>query len=869
MSSTRTMYSCFRCVLNSLQVKILILILGLSYATSLEGQIYVSPKGNDTAAGTLGHPVRSLAHARDLALKQQQRKVLVDGGTYRLHEPLELSQRDSGISFSAIKGTRPVLSGAVRVGGWVKIDAARNLWRADAPKELMNSRQMYVNDARAARTRGRVPIALRITATGYIAADGAMASWKNPSDIEFVYTGGNNIWSEHSEGLGSWTEPRCPIQSISGVTITMAQPCWDNSTKRVMLPSGARTANLVGPSSVGKLPEYVENAFELLGTPGQWYFDRGAREIYYVPRAGEDMRTADVEIPVLETLVKAEGSVTSPIQDIVFSGLQFSYATWLGPSSNEGFSEIQANYQVTGKDGYSHQALCSLVPSGTCPYGAWTPAPGNLDFLFAHNVQFLNDTFVHLGAAGLALSNGAQNNLVQGCIFADISGNGLELGGVDAPLAPIAEFTSNNRIENNLFRNVGAEYRGGIPIVVGYARNTVIAHNQIDHIPYAAISMGWGGWPDKINQAGQANNSAGNIVRDNLIHDLMLVLSDGGGIYTQGLTGTDLARGEKITGNVIYNQYSSGHAIYSDNGSSMMTINGNVMFNTNHDNWGSRHRDYYDGQDGKDFDPIIVENNYWQQGDADSSSKNVVEKNNHLIASLAEVPRSILDNAGFEPAYKTKLEQRYAQLVQAIRPEAPSRVAAAPGNGFAYVTFNPPVANGLSPVLAYTATASTGAKATITSEEFLKLAYLRVPSLANGKPVTFTVTATSAAGTSVPSLPSSAVTPASRVVTPLPAPSGVSAHSGEHGNVSIHFQDPAVEHKGEDPSPITAYVVTIEPGGRKVNFTGRNVLTLQEGRHLTFKVISGLKPGMYTFRIAAVNEAGEGEFATTAPVEIR
>jgi len=122
-----------------------------------------------------------------------------------------------------------------------------------------------------------------------------MASGKNPTGIEFVYTGGNSIWSEHSEGLGSWTEPRCPIASIQGTTITMAQPCWDNSTNRVMLPNGARTANLVGPMSVGKRPEYVENAYELLGTPGQWYFDRPARTLYYVPRSGENMHTADVE----------------------------------------------------------------------------------------------------------------------------------------------------------------------------------------------------------------------------------------------------------------------------------------------------------------------------------------------------------------------------------------------------------------------------------------------------------------------------------------------------------------------------------------------------------------------------------------------
>jgi hypothetical protein len=368
--------------------------------------------------------------------------------------------------------------------------------------------------------------------------------------------------------------------------------------------------------------------------------------------------------------------------------------------------------------------------------------------------------------------------------------------------------------------------------------------------------------------AGQANNSARNIVRDNLIHDLMIVLSDGGGIYTQGLTGKDLANGEKITGNVIYNQFSSGHQIYSDNGSSMMTIRGNVLFNTNHDNWGTPHHDYYDGQDGRDNDPLTIEDNYWQQGDEDSAKGNVTIKGNHLIDSLAEDPQSILNNAGLEPAYRSGLEQRYAQLSPVSAPEAPSHLAAAPGNGFAYVSFAPPVANGNLPVLSYTVTASTGAKTTVSAEEFMKLAYLRFPALTNGKAVSFSVTASNAAGTSVPSISSLAVTPKQRAVKAPSAPSAVSANAGEHGEVSIHFQNPSVEHKDEDPSPITAYAVTVEPGGRKEMLTGRNIITLQDGKRTTFKVISGLKPGTYTFRVAAVNEAGEGKATTTAPVVI-
>jgi len=837
-------------------------------------QIYVSPRGNDAHKGTQANPVRTLERALALSRSTGQNRIVLGGGTYRLAAPLHLLPSDSGakgreLIFAAAPGEHPIVSGAVRIEHWTLQNAKQHLWSAPVPASILNSRQLYINGIRASRAQGRLPVELKETPTGYTASSDMMASWKNPSDIEFVYTGGNSIWSEHSEGLGSWDEPRCPIASINGTTITMAQPCWDNSTKRVMLSNGARTANLVGPMSVGKRPEYVENAYELLGTPGQWYFDRPAHRVFYVPRPGEDMHTADVEMPVLETLVEADGTAEGPVHDVEFAGIEFAYATWLAPSSDEGFSEIQANYRVTGLDGYSRQGLCTLVPDGRCPYGDWTPEHGNLDFRFAHGVRFAGDTFAHLGGAGLALGDGAQNDVIEDSLFADISGNGVELGGVDAPLAPVAEFTANDRIVNNLFRNIGAEYHGGIPIVVGYARNALIAHNQIDHVPYAAISMGWGGWPDKIHQAGQANNSANNVISDNLIHDLMLDLSDGGGIYTQGLTGDDLADGEKVTGNVVYNQYSSGHEIYSDNGSCMMTIRGNVMFNTNHDNWGSRHRDYYNGQGGKDYDPLLIEDNYWQQGDADTSKGNVTESGNHLIASLDQVPHAVLADAGIESKYRGKLERRYAELVADAKPAPPSRVAAAPGNGFAYVTFSPPVFEGSAPVTSYTVTASSGAHVTVSAVGFLKLAYMRIAPLANGQPVTFTVTASSAAGSSVASMPSLSITPEQRTVTPPPPPSGVSIHPGEHGNVSVHFQDPAVSHRPEAPSPITAYVVTVEPGGRTYTFTGRNVLTLQDGRHTTFKVIPGLKPGSYTFHVAAVNQAGPGEPAVVGPVDVR
>ena len=40
------------------------------------------------------------------------------------------------------------------------------------------------------------------------------------------------------------------------------------------------------------------------------------------------MTTADVEAPVLQTLVQGVGTATSSLRDITFSGLTFAYATW-------------------------------------------------------------------------------------------------------------------------------------------------------------------------------------------------------------------------------------------------------------------------------------------------------------------------------------------------------------------------------------------------------------------------------------------------------------------------------------------------------------------------------------------------------------
>ena len=651
-------------------------------SAAVAGTFYVSPTGSDSNPGTQAAPVRTIGRAQALVRTVNQNMtadvtVVMEDGFYRMSSPLTLTAADSGtgghnVVWTADTGARPVLAGSVRISGWHPMSSGSPIWVAQAPAGL-RTRQLYVDGVRAVRATGALPNALTgQDATGYSGGGAALAGWRNPSgakpQLEFVYRG----------GLGAWTEPRCPVAGFSGDAVTMAQPCWTNSTARAGSFPDGRAYNLVGRSSITEQPASVENAFQFLGagTPGQWFLDQGDSKLYYVPRSGQDLTTADVEAPVLEKLVTGGGSASAPLHNVTFNGIQFSYATWLGPQfhtqgTSDGFSEIQANYQVTGADGAASQGLCHVPPSsytlGTCPYAAWTQIPGNVSLTYDQRIRFTNDAFVHLGAAGLTLGDGSQNDLVKGDVVTDVSGSGIQLGNVDMPTATGTSQTSGNVVSDNHVFDVPVEFRGGIGIDSGYTAGDTISHNQIDHTPYTAISQGWGGWPDKEKEAPQANFSHGNTISDNLIFDHMSLLNDGGGIYTQGITGTSLSAGEHVTGNLIHDQAGSGHVIYTDNGCTFETITGNAVYNNlKAQAWASRHTDYAPGATTT-YDPTDVEGNYFQNPAGYTTGGGVTVAHNTTISGASGVPASITDNAGIEAAYRGVL-----QWVQAPLPPAGS-----------------------------------------------------------------------------------------------------------------------------------------------------------------------------------------------------
>jgi hypothetical protein len=193
-------------------------------------------------------------------------------------------------------------------------------------------------------------------------------AWQNPQEIEAVI-------------LTQWKMMRVPLSAIGLNLITMQQPAWDNANVYFDI-----LTNEPGEWSFFQVT-WFENTLAFLTEPGQWYLDYSDNYLYYIPLSGEDITTADVELPILETLIEGQGTVDQPVHNIRFEGLTFSYATWLGPSGSNGYVSDQRGQLLVGS-GHTVNYI------GHDQYVV--PTPANLPFIFSNNITFYGNIFQHL-----------------------------------------------------------------------------------------------------------------------------------------------------------------------------------------------------------------------------------------------------------------------------------------------------------------------------------------------------------------------------------------------------------------------------------------------------------------------------------------
>lgn len=507
--------------------------------------LYAAPNGHGTSC-TVARPCTPEG-ARDLArtVTGREVRVLLKDGTYRLDEPLKLGAADSGVTWAAAPGARPVLSGGQDITGWRQ--NTDGTWSAGVPAGI-TPRQLFVDGKRATRARGEACAAATCDATK-TGMTGATATgidgWQRPTDAEAVIR-------------VRWRNYHCRIAAVSGDTLTFAQPCWTNSAGGTQRTGPSWDSTTVDSNRYSGVA-FFENAPELLDRPGEFVWNSTDRTVTYLPRKGENMRHAQAITPHTEQLLVVDGA-----HDVTVSGVAFAYAAYRQPGTDEGYAGMQAGLTLTGATGPVDHAGRFY----TKPAAAVTVRGGR-------GVSIDRTRFTHLGGAGAILEAGTQDSSLTRSSFTDLSSGAVYVG--DTEPMPGTELTGErNTVAYNTISRTGVEYTDAVGIWAGYEAELTVDHNSLDHLPYSGISVGWG-WNQPEAQTSVLRD---NKVTNNRITDVMEVAQeqhDGGAIYTQGAQPGTVLSGNYINRSAYGNTERDGNGIYLDEQSSHITVEKNVI----------------------------------------------------------------------------------------------------------------------------------------------------------------------------------------------------------------------------------------------------------------------------------------------------
>jgi len=515
-------------------------------AESKEYAFYVAPDGSDQNEGSQLHaPFATLQRARD-AIRELKKTQALDGpitvylrgGTYAVTQPLLLEAQDSGtaacpVTYTSYQDERPLLSGGRVIGGWKRHSA--NIWATQIPavkSQAWDFIQLYVDGQ--LRRRARTPNTGFYRVTGF--PDGGREVHYHTDCQRFEFKPGDirSDWTnlEDVEVIvyHFWTDSHLPIQSIDAEANIVT---FRHKAGKVFTDD----------FSSGGARYVVENVFEALDRPGEWYLNRKTGTLYYMPLPGEDMNQVEVTAPVAPAFIRMQGRALERefVEHIRFSGLSFMYTNWRLPPGNsndrQGSASVPAAITLTG----------------------------------ARHCTFAGCVMRNLGTFACEISSGSQYNSFTHNHISAIAAGGFRINGGSEKDPPLLR-TGYNRVSDNRLHHYGELYPSAVGVLLMHTFGNEVTHNDIHHGWYTGISIGW-------HWGYQRSISRDNMIAFNQIHDIgQGLLSDMGAIYTLGL-----APGTVIRNNLIHdvnaNHY-GGWGIYHDEGSSHILVENNIVYNT-------------------------------------------------------------------------------------------------------------------------------------------------------------------------------------------------------------------------------------------------------------------------------------------------
>ncbi|MBQ4088055.1 MAG: S-layer homology domain-containing protein [Clostridia bacterium] len=624
--------------------------------------IYVDAEnGNDKNDGTEHAPYKTI-YAAQKRVRQVNKTMTNDifvyiRGEHYMDRPLEFGVEDSGFNnyrviYTSWDDEQVKLTAGKRYTGFQMHDEDKNIYKLFVGP--MQTRQVYFNNVRGIRAR-------------------TVAGLENP---KFMNTGSKFIYGTDDTSLldlaypleiegvwhNNWRHDYMQFESIQGA---------DDGTVQLTLPAqftGYRKSYFENCTDHRKFPTFLENAYEFLDQPSEWYLDNHAGYLYYIPREGEDMSTMVATIPVGERLLTVNGnSGKDPVRNLTFNNIEFADTGWNAPTTAGGLATNQ-NYSFNGGSLLMYSAL---------------------HIKDAHYIDFTNNKIVRIGSSGLQTSRSIQHCNFMGNEFTDISGGGMsfgavvktDLGAADPHLTDdVSEWNAWNKVHSNFFYGTGLQYKGCAVLSVSWPRHTTISHNYIGTSPYSGMHTGWG-WGSYASKG--TNTYDLEISYNYYSENVNDRLYDGASIYMLASTSLEakgLENNNLLKRNYFENPRNAYGAVYPDEGSAYWHVTENVVNMSDVNDWMFNYHDIATYSKDEMYWGMLwaqtclhntVDENYTtleKYRNTTGSTTNTIV-NNHVYpdADWPEEAQKIIEEAYIEPEYIENFDRRNGPLSFASR----------------------------------------------------------------------------------------------------------------------------------------------------------------------------------------------------------
>lgn len=464
-----------------------------SFGIYAQTEYFISTEGKDMNLGSIEAPFASLEKALEEARKESGEVTLfLREGTYRLQKTVVLTKtdgnRNKALNIRSYPGEKVVISGGQKLDlDWKPykkgIMCAKIEGQVQMDMLLVNGEIRHM-----ARYPNYDEQAIRFNGTSAEAtAPSRVKQWKHP---ETGYL--------HAMHRSDWGDFHYRITGKDDKNQLALEGGWQNNRQSGLHPDN----------------RMVENIFEELDAPGEWFFDTEESVLYYYPIEGENMEKAVVETPQLKHLFEIRGTEADPVMNIRLDGLQLTQTMRTFMERYEPLLRSDWTIYRGAAVFMEGTERCSLSDCDLYNLG------GNAVFFskYNRNAEVSGSHFTNIGASAICFVGDPQ--CVRSPSFEYSLFVPFDL--LDREKGPKGNnYPSNCVVKDNLIHKIGLFEKQITGIELSMSQSIIISHNSIYDTPRAGINVSEGTW-------------GGHIIEYNDIFDTVKETGDHGSFNSWG-----------------------------------------------------------------------------------------------------------------------------------------------------------------------------------------------------------------------------------------------------------------------------------------------------------------------------------------------